>query len=191
MSNGPLPDMHCRWANGLSLQYSLETGRTSIHCPPHVLSHGLFDTYKASLSTYSKNSTVTNRTKTIDKSEKLKESGYHWEGNLINSINRSSSSGFSMTCSTASSRSFGTAADLNPIPNALKIYVELAQKALRRCLKEDAAMSRAFQSRSSSQHKSLHDVPVLYGAIQHSRKAAEATAYSSVPSLPRVFVEQL
>jgi hypothetical protein len=183
--------MHCRWANGLSLQYSLETGRTSIHCPPHVLSHGLFDTYKASLSTYSKNSTVTNRTKTIDKSEKLKESGYHWEGNLINSINRSSSSGFSMTCSTASSRSFGTAADLNPIPNALKIYVELAQKALRRCLKEDAAMSRAFQSRSSSQHKSLHDVPVLYGAIQHSRKAAEATAYSSVPSLPRVFVEQL
>ena len=191
MSNGPLPDMHCRWANGLSLQYSLETGRTSIHCPPYVLPHGLFDTYKASLSAHSKSSTVTNRTKTIDRPEESKETGYHWEGNLINSINRSSLSGPSMTCCTASSRSFDTTADLNPIPNALKIYVELAQKALRRCLKEDVAMSRAFLSRPSSQHQSLHDVPVPHGTVQHGRKAAEATAFSSAPSLPRVFVEQL
>ena len=191
MSNGPLPDMHCRWANGLSLQYSLETGQTSIHCPPNVLPHGLYDAYKASLSTHSKSSTDTNRTKTIDKPEKLKETGYHWEGNLINSINRSSSSSLSMTSSTASSRSFDTTADLNPIPHALKIYVELAQKALRRCLKEDAAMSRASQSRPSTQHKPLHDAPVPYGAVQRGRKAAEATEFSSAPSLPRVFVEQL
>ena len=188
MSNGPLPDMRCRWTNGLSLRYSLETGRTSIHCPPSVLPHGLFDTYKASLPHSPKSSTVTRRTK--NKPEKLKKTGYHWEGNMIN---RSPTSSSSVSCSNTFSRSSetDTATDANPIPDAFKIYVELAQKALRRCLKEDALMSRTFQSRSSSQHKSLHDVHLPCGTVKHSRQVADLTPYSSAPCLPRVFVDHL
>lgn len=193
MSNGPLPDTRCRWTNGLSLRYSLETGRTSIHCPPNVLPHGLFDDYKALLPSFSKNIAVVSRSELMDKTPNLKETGYHWEGNMINSISHSSTSSSSTFSSNAFSRSLETEAspDPNPIPDAFKIYVELAQKALRRCLKEDAAMSRAFQSRPTSQHKSLYDNPTLYGAAQLHRKTAEVTPYSSAHCLPRVFVDHL
>ena len=193
MSNEPLPDMRCRWTNGLSLRYSLETGRTSIHCPPNVLPHGLYDDYKALLPYFSKNIGVVSRSELMDKTANLKEAGYHWEGNMINSINHSSTSSSSTFSSNIFSGSLETEAstDPNPIPDAFKIYVELAQKALKRCLKEDAVMSRAFQSRTTSQHKSLHDNSTLCGAVQLNRKTAGVTPYSSCHCLPRVFVDHL
>ena len=41
MSNKPLPDIVCRWADGTKLNYSLFSGKTSIYCP-HVCTDTLF-----------------------------------------------------------------------------------------------------------------------------------------------------
>lgn len=187
MSNGPLPDLLCRWANGTKLRYSLQTGSTAIDCPPKVLSSGLYNP-KADVSqgiTQANSSCGMTR-----KSKTDSPSGYSWEGDLISAISSSSSFSTMSPSSTAYSRSLELELDPNPIPDALKIYLELAQKALKRILKEDADLSSyssAFHSRSRIRaHGNLSHKENGETVFNHDRQVAQSS-----PSFPRVFVGHL
>jgi hypothetical protein len=187
MSNGPLPDLLCRWANGTKLRYSLQTGSTAIDCPPKVLPSGLFDP---------KSDVLQGTTQGGNSGGMMRESsndspcGYSWEGDLMSAISSSSSFSVVSPSSTAYSRSLELELDPNPIPDALKIYLELAQKALKRILKEDADLSSyssAFESRSRIRaHGNPANKENSETRFNCDRKSAQTGS-----SFPRVFVGQL
>lgn len=187
MSNGPLPDLLCRWANGTKLRYSLQTGSTAIDCPPKVLSSGLY----SPIADVSQGITHVNSSCGMTRKSKTDSpSGYSWEGDLISAISSSSSFSTMSPSSTAYSRSLELELDPNPIPDALKIYLELAQKALKRILKEDADMSSSsstFHSRSRIRaHGNLSHNENGENVFNYDRKVAQSS-----PSFPRVFVGHL
>jgi hypothetical protein len=187
MSNGPLPDLLCRWANGTKLRYSLQTGSTAIDCPPKVLSSGLFNP-KTDISQGTAQGA--NSSGMIRKSGNNSPCGYSWEGDLISAISSSSSFSTVSPSSTAYSRSLELELDPNPIPDALKIYLELAQKALKRILKEDAdlsSFSSAFQSRSRIR---AHGNPSKKENGE-TRTNYDRTGAQTSSSFPRVFVGRL
>lgn len=186
MSNGPLPDLLCRWANGTKLRYSLQTGGTAIECPPKVLPTGLYTPNGIPQGT----TQVGSSSGMIRKSSSDSPCGYSWEGDLISAISSSSSFSTLSPSSTAYSRSLELELDPNPIPDALKIYLELAQKVLKRILREDAdlsSFSSAFQTRSRNRaHGNLFYKETNGTPLNYDRMGSNTSS-----SFPRVFVGHL
>ena len=165
MSNKPLPDIVCRWADGTKLNYSLFSGKTSIYCP-HVCTDTLFrgesidkwnDKKIKDKNNYNnRNNNNKDKNNNGKKKDKKNEKGFYWEGNLINqksiffspfssssSPNPPSSSSSSSSSSSIQSPSSTTYCqsldfvDLNPLPIYLKVYIVIAQKAIKKILKEE------------------------------------------------------
>ena len=169
MSNKPLPDIVCRWADGTKLNYSLFSGKTSIYCP-HVCTDTLFrgesidkwnDKKIKDKNNYNNRNNNNNNNNNSDKNnngkkkDKKNEKGFYWEGNLINqksiffspfssssspnppsSSSSSSSSSIQSPSSTTYCQSLDFV-DLNPLPIYLKVYIVIAQKAIKKILKEE------------------------------------------------------
>lgn len=182
MSNGPLPDLFCKWTNGTKLWYSLQTGSTSIECSSEVLPSGLFKPPQGSESA--------SRIDAEEGGRRRKDYGYCWRGDLMSAASTPSHLRSSLLNSSTDpgSRDIGIDLDPNPIPDALKIYLELAQKCLKLCLEEDAnlnSLHTKFQgrSRASRSDNSDHSSSFSY-ANRRDGKCCN-------PTLPIVFISQL
>lgn len=88
-------------------------------------------------------------TKNIRKIGQSKNCGYYWEGDLVGGLSPNpgsphfpSNSPYSPS-STAYSKSISLEIlELNPLPVILKVYLEIAQKAIKRCLQEENDMGK-------------------------------------------------
>jgi hypothetical protein len=175
MSNGPLPDLRVKWADGTKLKYSLSTGKTNIESPPEVLSEGLYPDNKSpqkpgirgsggsggGLGSGRKN--IALRGSCSGKKKKIRNDyGYHWEGDLF---------GFSAPYTPGVT----LGDDMEYIPNAMKAYLKVAQSAIRRCLKE------LKNELSSPRHKDVITNSTTSPVHGANGKSLSGSLYSTSP----------
>ena len=225
MSNTPLPDITCLWSDKTKLKYSLLTGKTSIFCPHVRTDSLFCDENSNSKKSFSSsesknfhgnsknnnynnndnndgnNNNDNNNIKSDRKNEnenKVKRD-YYWEGDLINdrsSLSSPFSSFFSSysPSSTTCSHSLDFV-DLNPLPIFLKIYLIIAQKAIKRILKEEKDFT-CFKSkftkttRNDVKNKNKNEI-LMFPRNGHDRNINEINNPNKKSSYPRIFVDHL
>ena len=183
--------MFCKWTNGTKLWYSLQTGKTSIECSSEVLPSGLFKPLPL------QDSESESRMSVEVGGKRKKDCGYCWRGDLVSAA--SSSSLRSSLCNFIGdprSRDLGLDLDPNPIPDALKIYLELAQKCLKLCLEENAKLNRntKFQGRSrasQSMRATKNDNGGHSNSLKCNCRDARRDGKCCHPTLPIVFIGHL
>jgi hypothetical protein len=101
-----------------------DLGITRIECSPNILPQGLY---------------LTPTTLGPKKRTNKNDLGYYWEGNFsgFSHSNPSLTPHSSFNPNSSPSVSHSLSYDPHPIPDSLRIYLHIAQKALKRCLKEE------------------------------------------------------